>query len=463
MSDGPAFTSGVSTELSFTAQTESPRSECGIGALLPWADELWAFTYPSHGPGRGDGHGLYAIDEDWNTEKRADVVRTCANRMVHTQSDQAIIGPHVIDADGDVRTFEFQTGLDGTPPRLTATMEHLDDPEEWVYFLGMEGGLYEGNVHTLETQRIADLNEELDIEDGPASTHFKDGHTARGRVIVGNNSYDEAEYSGERADGLLAEWDGEEWTVIERSPHNAVTGRRNFGEVVFATGWDRRSALLHVLTDSGWERYRLPKGSKTWDHMFQTEWPRIREVETERYLMDCHGQFYDLSPLAYGDEIWGVQPISRHLRIVPDFTAFRGTLVMAGNQTTPLGENETHVGQPQSGLWVGKTDDVWDWGKPGGWGGPWREDAVTGGEPSDPYLMTGFDRKSLHLSHDEDETVTFEVEIDFLGDRTWESYATIEVGPDGYEHHEFPQGFDAHWVRLVADHDCTASAQFRYT
>jgi hypothetical protein len=383
--------------------------------------------------------------------------------MIHSQTNQAIIGPHIIGAEGNVRTFEFPSALDGNPVRIAATMEHLETPAELVYCLGMEGGLYEADIETLQAHRIADLNAELGIEDGPTCTHFKDGHTARGRLIVANNTYDENEYSGDREDGLLAEWDGTTWSVINRSPHNAITGRKNFGEAVFATGWDRRSALLHVLTDEGWKRYRLPKGSKTWDHMWETEWPRIREVETERYLMDCHGIFYDLSPTIYDNESWGIQPVGRHLRIVPDFTAFRGCLVMAGNQTTPLADNEIHIGQPQSGLWVGKTDDLWNWGKAGGWGGPWRDDAIPANEPSDPFLMTGFDQKSVHISHTNENSIAFDIEVDFLGNGTWESYTTIDVPPEGYEHHTFPQGFDAHWIRLIADSACEGSAQFRYS
>lgn len=31
-----------------------------------------------------------------------------------------------------------------------------------------------------------------------------------------------------------------------------------------------------------WQTYRLPKASHAFDHLWQTEWPRIREVETER-------------------------------------------------------------------------------------------------------------------------------------------------------------------------------------
>jgi len=242
-----------------------------------------------------------------------------------------------------------------------------------------------------------------------------------------------------------------------------VAGRGNFGEVIFATGWDERSAILFVLSSGEWQRYRLPKSSHTYDHMWQTEWTRIREVETERYLMDCHGTFFELSPLAYDDSIWGVNPISTHLRVIPDFCSFRGQLVMAGNQTTPISDNNVVVGQPQSGLWVGKTDDIWEFGKPKGWGGPWRDDEVLAGDPSDPYLMTGYDEKVLHLSQESDQPVEFRVEVDFLGNGRWNCYETISVDANGYEHHEFPSGFSAHWVRLVSDTDCEATAYFTYS
>ncbi len=47
------------------------------------------------------------------------------------------------------------------------------------------------------------------------------------------------------------------------------------------------------------------------------------------------------------------------------------------------------------------------------------------GEPSDPYLMTGFDNKVLHLTHEIDATVEFAVEVDFLGNGTWKRYGSF--------------------------------------
>jgi len=452
----PFSISGVIPSLCVDAALGPPRTESGIGALMSWADRLWLVSYVAHKSGSGSGTGLYEIDENLSMKKRPEsVVGTYANRMIHWHSNQLIIGPHVIDADGNVRTIESIKQY-----RLTATMEHLEDPDNKVYFLTMAGLIFEVDVNTLQAKQLFDLVKTLNISRNP---HFKGGYTGSSRVVVANNTYDESAFEGTTDDGRLAEWDGEKWTILERTSFNEVTGRGNMGKALFATGWDKASAILKVLVNGNWATYRLPKASHCFDHYWQTEWPRIREVESERYLMDCHGMFYEISPVAYSGKVWGVRPISTHLRIIPDFCSFRGFLVLAGNQVTPINNGYLLSGQPQAGLWFGKTDDLWQFGKPKGWGGVWWEKPVFAGEPSDPYLMTGFDQKCLHLCHDAAHAVEFTVEVDFLGDQTWKTYDVIGIQPDGYAHHEFPAGFSAHWVRVTADKSCVATAYFSYT
>jgi hypothetical protein len=230
-------------------------------------------------------------------------------------------------------------------------------------------------------------------------------------------------------------------------------------------GWDKISALLYGYTHGNkqWSRYRLPKASHSFDHMWQTEWPRIREVDHERFLMDCHGMFYELSPWAYGNRVWGVRPISTHVWVIGDFCSYRGMLVRGSDNASPHGNANHLMAEPVSGLWFGKTDDLWRFGKPAGWGGVWWNRPVKAGEPSDPYLMTNFDHKVLHLTHEADQAVTFEVEVDFLGSGAWKTYDTIPVPPHGYVHHEFPIGFSAHWVRITSNADCQATAYLSYT
>jgi hypothetical protein len=452
--DSPPQVGGVFPHLTVHADGVGSNSETGIGALIPWANKLWAVGYVAHI--RGEGIGLYEIEEDFSARLHPEsVTGTFANRLVHWETEQAIIGPHVIDAEGNVRTIP-----ELKKHRLTATMRHLDKPKSMVYFLTMEGLLFETDLETLESTQLINLVDELGIKGQP---HFKGGHTAQGRVVVANNTYEEPEFLGERAGGCLAEWDGETWTIVERNPFVEVSGKQNpsagkrYGNTLYATGWTKSSVVLRVLHDGVWSRYLLPKSSHSFDHTWNTEWMRIREAQTERYLMDVHGMFYELPPLMYGGKLWGVKPISSHLRIVPDFCYWRGLFVMAGDQT------DNAVGQPQSNLWFGNIDDLWNMGKPTGWGGPWWETEVKAGENSDPFLMTGFDKKVLHLSAASGPLSTFVVEVDFLGNGSWEAYETVLVTEKGYAYHVFPEGFSAHWVRVRAEQDGTVSAYFHYS
>lgn len=459
--DGLVQASGVFPHLAMVAE-HSPRSEAGIGGLMPWADRLWAVTYVAHLKGTGSGTGLYEIDKNLTLRKRPEsVVGTYANRLIHGGSNQLIIGPYVIDVEGNVRLIEGVRNH-----RLAATMEHLTDPKHMVYFLGMEGEFFEVNVRTLETKLLFDLMKELE-EPAGSKPHFKSAFTHHGCVVVANNSYNEKDYNGQWQAGRLAEWDGKAWTILERTAFTEVWGARASKRPMIATGWDAASVILRVYCDGKWSRYRLPKGSHTFDETSYTEWMRIREVETERALMDCHGLFYEVPYHTYNGRLWGIRPISRHLRMIPDFCSWRGMLVLGGNQATPMQFSRTNdsnplAGQPQAGLWFGKTDDLWSFGEPQGHGGVWRGQDVKAGETSDPYLFFGFDRKVAHFRNEGDETAHFHLEVDFLGDGSWDRYDSVSVWGKGYKYHVFPEGYSAEWIRVRSLNDAKATVWFVY-
>ena len=435
----PPEIKGVFPHLSIVSGYKD-RSEAGIGALVPWADKLWMVGYVAHI--RGTGLGLYEIGEDMSMHKHPlSYTGTYANRFIHNPSDQAIIGPYIIDTLGQVRIIdELKTH------RLTATMEHLFHADSMVYFLTMEGLLFETNVYTLYSKLLFNLVKELDIA-ADAYIHFKGGFTQGGQVVVANNSYYEADFLRQRADGRLGTWDGKSWTILDRHPYVEVVGKHwsnsTYGQVIYATGWDQASVKLMFFKNGTWNTYRLPKASFAYDHAWNTEWMRIREAQTERYLMDIHGIFYEMPTMTYGGHIMAIRPIANHLRLVTDFCYWRGLFVMGGDQ------NDRSNGQPQSGLWFGNIDELWQMGKPSGWGGPWYEEDVPAGQASDPYLMTGFDRKVVHLTHQSPQTVKVLIEVDLHGQGKWVPYQTLLVGPRGYTHHEFPAGYSAHWVRCT--------------
>ena len=454
--------SGVYPHLAMIAD-HTPRTEAGTGALFPWADRLWIVTYVAHMEESGSGTGLYEINDKMEIKKRPEsVVGTYANRLLHSQSNQLIIGPHVIDMQGNVRT------IDGVKKhRLAATLTHLTDPENKVYFLAMEGEFFEVDIHTLETKLLFNLMDELK-EPKDSKPHFKSGFTRHGRVVVCNNSYSVRDYNKEWKAGRLAEWDGKTWTILDERPYTEVWSSSSFGQPILATGWDNASAILKVFIPKTkeWITYRLPKSSKTFDETSNTEWFRIREVETERALMDCHGLFYEIGFHMYSDQLWAIRPICSHLRVIPDYCSWRGMLVLGGNQATPIkfGPQDANplAGQPQAGLWFGKTDDLWSWGKVSGEGGVWYDDDVAANKPSDPYLMYGFDKKSLHLWHNSQADVTFNIEVDVIGNGKFLTYMQKTVKQGEYLHYEFPDGYNARWIRLVPNKSCKATAWFVY-
>lgn len=453
--------SGVFPHLALVAD-HSPRSEAGIGGLMPWADRLWAITYVAHLKGTGSGTGLYEIDKDLRLRKRPEsVVGTYANRLIHGGSNQLLIGPYAIDTQGTVRLIE---GLKNH--RLAATMEHLSDPKRKAYYLGMEGEFFEVDVHTLKVTQLFDLMKELDEPQG-SKPHFKSAFTHHGCVVVANNSYNQKDYNDQWQAGRLAEWDGKTWTILERTAFTEVWGARASKAPMIATGWDASSVILRFYCQGKWSRYRLPKGSHSFDETSYTEWMRIREVETERALMDCHGLFYEIPYHTYNGQLWGVRPICRHLRMIPDFCSWRGMLVLGGNQATPMqfsavNDRNPLAGQPQAGLWFGKTDDLWQFGKAQGHGGVWREKEVSAGEISDPYLFFGFDRKVVHIRNGLDQRADFVLEVDFLGNGTWDWYKTISFPAKGYTYHVFPDGYSAEWIRVRSKSKTVATVWFVY-
>ncbi len=227
-----------------------------------------------------------------------------------------------------------------------------------------------------------------------------------------------------------------------------------------------------VILREGDRPFRLPKPlnpavAAVYEKPFVTGWPRgLREMVTERALLNAAGTFYVLPRTTSGGAAQ-MQPVCSHGKRITDFCSWRGLLVLGGvrdaatSDPRVIGRGEA-AGGMDAPVWVGDIDELWKFPKPTGCGGPWHETVVKAGEPSDPYLMAGYDRKRVEISHKADGLVNVTVEIDPVGDGTWFPYATLKVPGGETVKHEFPTGFSAHWVRLVADRSCTATATFTY-
>jgi hypothetical protein len=442
--------------------------EDGIGAVVPWAGQLWLITYSPHCP-NGSADKLYSIDSNLNviTHKES-VGGTPANRMIHKESMQLLIGPYLIDTQARIRVIPPAV----MPGRLTATARHLTDPANKVYYYDMEGKVYEANVHTLEVRKL--------FEKPVPGWHGKGGYTAQGRLVIANNGEDAVFkirpgmlQTGDvprlpEEKGVLASWDGQTWKIIQRRQFTDVTGPGGiYGSPsehspLWSIGWDKRSVLLELLDGGQWYTYRLPKAAHTYDHWggWYTEWPRIREVGNGKMLMDMHAMFYDFPSGFSRAHSAGILPMGSHLRYIPDFCSWNGRLVLATDETTIL-ENPM-AGRSQSNLWFGHWDDLKDWGTASGWGGLWMNDSVKAGVPSDAFLINGFRKRVVHISDSASGPVTFTLEVDRKGNNQWQVYKTITLPANGYTYHIFPAGLTAAWIRVTVDKDCKASAFFHF-
>lgn len=222
-------------------------------------------------------------------------------------------------------------------------------------------------------------------------------------------------------------------------------------------------ASLIFVDDQG-RRWRLPRGSECREHHPLLGTGRVcREVATERDLFNAGGTFFEL-PAENAGGFAKARAVATHNRGIHDYCSYRGLLVMSGIAADAPAENP-HIVRSDDGraaLWVGAIDDVWKLGKPRGFGGPWKNSNVKAGVPSDPYLMTGYDRKTLTLSHSSASATKIRIECDITGTGLWLPYQEFEVAAGQTLSHEFPPAFSAYWLRAVAASDCLATVQLRY-
>ena len=465
--------------------------ECGTGAVVPWADRLWVITYAPHFP-QGSTDKLYEITGDLDIAAfEGSVGGTPANRMIHRETNQLIIGPYVIDAERNVRVL---------PPskiygRLTGNARHLFAPERKVYFATMEEGIYEVDLGTLEvTELFRDHQagaawggtpggEETDkpLMETPGY-HGKGLYSGQGRLIYANNG-EASEKARQRPDipsGCLAEWDGRSkaWNVVRRNQFTDIRGPGGlFGnenadsDPVWAIGWDHKSLLLMLLDNGRWYTYRLPKASHTYDgaHGWNTEWPRIQDIGEGDMVMNMHGMFWRFPRTFCRQNSSGIRPRSTYLKVIGDYCRWGDRLVFGCDDTA---KNEflnkrrakgilAGPGQSHSNLWFAEPDILGQLGPAIGRGSVWSKESVTANTPSDPFLIHGFNSQSLFLAHSSNQEVTFHVEIDRLGDNHWTTLTRIRVPENEANWHAFDQTEEAVWVRIVTDRKCEqVTAQF---
>jgi hypothetical protein len=216
------------------------------------------------------------------------------------------------------------------------------------------------------------------------------------------------------------------------------------------------ASVLYV--DENGRRWRLSKGDAAFDVPGALGDERAdREVVTERDLFNCHGTFYELPGESSGG-FGKIRPIATHNRRIKDYASYRGMLVISGIADDAKGGHIIRSADGNCARWVGALDDLWQFGKPRGHGGPWLETAVKANVPSDAYLCTGYDHKRLTLAHTSKETVTFKMEADITGTGKWCEVTSLKIQPGEKLEHVFPDTFAAYWLRVTAAAETKATA-----
>jgi len=458
-------------------------AECGTGAVVAWQGSLWAMTYPPHSPS-GSSDKLYEVTPDLKQRIfEGSVGGTHANRMIHRESNQLLMGPYLIDAEKNIRVISPKI-LFG---RLTGLARHLDDPANKVYYATMEEGFYEVDVSTLAVHCfIRDGNggrPEAGIDSRLPGYHGKGLYSGQGRVVYANNGERGGRVSVDPTvtSGALAEWFGEgDWQMVRRNQFTEVTGpggiygsKNPDKDPLWSMGWDARSLILALLEDGRWHYYRLPKGSHSYDgaHGWNTEWPRIREIGETDLLATMHGTFWRFpATFSQGDSA-GIAPRSNYLKVVGDFCRFNDRIVLGCDDsavsefqnTRPFKAKRGGPKQSNSNLWFIPPERLDQLGPAIGRGSVWLRDDVEANTPSDPYLFSGYDHRQLHLAHQSAEPIAFTIEIDQAGDDTWQPVTKISVPANGYVYHVFAEAQQGAWIRLRTDKDATGvTANFQY-
>lgn len=457
-------------------------SECGTGAVVPWAGRLWVVTYAPHKPS-GSSDKFYEI-----TPELQQIIRpessggTPANRMIHRESQQLFIGPYAVDAQGHVRVIPYSR-MFGRP---TGNARHLFEPASKIYSATMEEGLYEVDVKSLSvTELWADEQRQEGRHADLPGYHGKGLFSGQGRIIYANNGdhAKEALVNPRVPSGVLASWDGKanEWTEIRRNQFTEVTGPGGiYGnehpetDPIWSIGWDHRSLILMLLDRGEWHSFRLPKASHSYDgaHGWNTEWPRIREIGERDLLMTMHGMFWRFPRSFSAANTAGIRPRSAYLKVIGDFCRWNEKLVF-GCDDSAKSEflNKRKVkggiegpGQSQSNLWFTDPETPDRLGPALASGAVWLRNAVTAGEVSDPFLFAGWQRRSAHFSNDGRSTVNFTLELDALGNGLWRPMRTVTVEPGQAVWQEFGEDAQGEWIRIKADQECaSATAHFTFS
>jgi hypothetical protein len=173
-----------------------------------------------------------------------------------------------------------------------------------------------------------------------------------------------------------------------------------------------------------------------------------------------HGAFWRFPKNFCATNSAGIAPRSTYLKIIGDFCRWNDRVVLGCDDAARvevkrrMKGNLAPTGQSQSNLEFVNPAQLDKFGPTLGRGAVWLDDKVKAGAPSDPFLFSGYNYRTLFLVHDNAQPVTFTLEVDARGDGSWQKLRDILVPAHGSIWTEFNADETGAWVRLKAGADC---------
>jgi len=419
-------------------ETQPTKEVMAVMSMMPFNRKLYVAT--------GYAGGIYAITEDFVLEEVEISDEAAGNnfgRVWHEATNKALVGHNIIDENEDITHI--------SPVGHGAASEcpsFIDDPSR--YILATAGS----EVH------------KVDMENGTTSLLTDLGYSIpwQGLDFRERDDYLFAVSKSTDAAGRgIWRYDGTSWTRVFdewfTTAYHAATASK-WCPLYFA-GWDEKSAILRVTTDSvNFDTYRFPISAPGINYWRRMPW-RMRMTQGFITLADIAGILYQLqfeyNPAAGLGQLGGLRPkpISRHNQRIFEFSIWQGLIGFGREDLYPqaTGGGSGDTGFPNTGLDFYREEDLWNWGDLKGYGGVWKNTSVGAGETSDPFLINGFDQKTIHL--ETDAATDYTIQVDPIGDGSWKNYDTVSFSGAGYD--AYIMTGDAVWVRVKSSNAVTAT------
>lgn len=428
------------------------RTEIGVGALMVWADKLWYSTYLAM-PNQGAGSVIGTIDKNGKNTVLVTHNSVHAARFVHYNTNKMFFGHLCVNLDGSYTEIPALKSV-----RVTAWVRSFTAPSTNVWAITMEGVIYNVTIATLACTQIYDMATTLGItaQSGNPQPHFKSAWKCGGTARFYACSNVNTPY------GRFGHFDGSTWTSILQDGMQDVISDTVFN-YVYALGQDALSSFVAVANTDGsatCTKYRIPQRTNTQRYYINQEWMRFRPIQTERYMFNAWGTWFEMAssldvlPSAtpqwggiYGTNYPVINPVATYLDTVTDFTVFNGQFVYGTNNNSEQQGQYPTAGQSTACIKFVDLEELWRGGKPIGSGYVWYKNSVNSGVKSDAMLCRGYDKKTFNAFNNTGSSAT----LTFTCVKNSVQYTyptTLTVPANSFATFQFPDGFSCDWVHV---------------